>query len=71
MYLQNRTLQGVGMLVLFLSVVLGSMVIIGPMLLVLAWMMFRGEKPAKVQGAFLGGLGLILFITGIVSFIVY
>lgn len=59
------------MLILFVSVVLGSMTIIGPLLLILAWMVFRGEKPAKLQALFLGLLGLVLFATGVVSFMVY
>jgi hypothetical protein len=59
------------MLILFVSVVLGSMTIIGPLLLVLAWMMFRSEKPARLQALFMALLGLILFATGVVSFWIY
>lgn len=59
------------MLAFFLSVVLGSMTILGPLLLILGWMSYRSQKPAKGQAVLLAVLGLALFSAGMVSLIYY
>lgn len=59
------------MLAFCMSVVLGSMTILGPLLVILGWMSYRSERPAKRQAVLMAVIGVALFSVGICSLIYY